>query len=394
MSLAFPPEAALRAVIGLLGLVLLLLVLVDAFEAIVLPRRATRRWRLSRLFYTTSWRLWSAAAARIRNSKRREGFLSVFGPLSLLLLLGAWAAGLIAGFALLVWASGSAITSPDGALDLVSDIYYSGVTFFTLGYGDFTPRGGIARSLAVLEAGMGFAFLAVVIGYLPVIYSAFSRREAVITMLDTRAGSPPSAVELIRRHAHKNALPALDGFFADWERWAADLLESHLSYPVLSYYRSQHDNQSWLGSITAVLDASALVLAGIVDVPNWQASHTFALARHAAVDLAQIFRASPVVSVPPRLTPDGLTRLREMLSASGAPVRWSDDSAARLRKLRDLYEPYVAALAQRFLFSLPSWFPSERQVSNWQTSAWGRASAAAAAAASGLPGEAWRDDVH
>lgn len=394
MSLAFPPEAAIRAVIGLLGFGLLLLVLVDAFEAIVLPRRATRRWRFSRLFYMTTWRLWSAVATRIRNAKRREAFLSVFGPLSLLLLLGAWAAALIAGFALVEWASGSRIASPDGAVNLVSDLYYSGVTFFTLGYGDFTPRGGIARLLAILEAGMGFAFLAVVIGYLPVIYAAFSRREAVITMLDTRAGSPPSAVELIRRHAQKNALPALDSFFAEWERWAADLLESHLSYPVLSYYRSQHDNQSWLGSITAVLDASALVLAGIVDVPNWQASHTFALARHAAVDLAQIFRASPVVSLPPRLTPDDLARLREILSASGAPVRWCDDSAARLQKLRDLYEPYTAALAQRFLFSLPSWFPSERQMSNWQTSAWGRASASAAAAARGLAGEAWRDDVH
>jgi hypothetical protein len=145
MSLAFPPEAAIRAAIGLLGLGLLLLVLVDAFEAVVLPRRATRRWRVSRLFYTTSWRLWAGMAARIRHSKRREAFLSVFGPLSLLLLLGAWAAGLIAAFAFLVWASGSAITSPDGALGLVSDIYYSGVTFFTLGYGDFTPRGGIAR---------------------------------------------------------------------------------------------------------------------------------------------------------------------------------------------------------------------------------------------------------
>jgi voltage-gated potassium channel Kch len=391
MSLAFPPEAVIRAVAGLLGFGFLLLVLVDAFESIVLPRRATRRWRVARLFYMTTWRFWSAVATRVRNSKRREAFLSVFGPLSLLLLLGAWAAALIAGFALVEWASGSRIASPDEAVNLLSDLYYSGVTFFTLGYGDFTPRGAVARLLAILEAGMGFAFLAVVIGYLPVIYAAFSRREAVITMLDTRAGSPPSAVELLRRHAQKNALPALDGFFADWERWAADLLESHLSYPVLCYYRSQHDNQSWLGSITAVLDASALVMAGIVDVPNWQASHTFALARHAAVDLAQIFRASPAVSLPPRLIPADLARLREMLSASGVPVRWCDDSAARLEKLRGLYEPYTAALGQRFLFSLPSWLPSERQMSNWQTSAWGRASASATR---GLASEAWRDDVH
>ena len=371
------------------SLAVILLVLVDAFEAIVLPRRPTRRYRFSRFFYVTMWRVWAAVGKRVGSAKRRDAYLSGFGPMSLLLLLVVWAVGLISAFGLLQWSLGSSIATPGEPPQLLTDLYFSGTTFFTLGYGDVVPRSAAARVIAVTEAGMGFGFLAVVIGYLPVIYSAFSRRETAITLLDARAGSPPSAVELLRRYSKRGALASLDVFLAEWERWSAELLESHLSYPVLSYYRSQHDNQSWLASMTAVLDACALVISGIVDAPSWQASLTFAITRHAVVDLAQIFLAKPEPSAADRLPEATLLQAREMLAKAGAPVRWCDNSAARLQELRDLYEPYVNALGRRFLLSVPSWMPSERQVSNWQTSAWGRASRHAASTAEGSI-----DDVH
>src|SRR5207249_4041653 len=133
----------------------------------------------------------------------------------------------------------------------------------TLGYGDVVPTGAWGRSLAVAEAGIGFGFLAVVISYLPVLYQAFSRREITISLLDARAGSPPSAGELLRRLAQARSLAGVGPLLVEWERWAAELLESHLSFPVLSYYRSQHDNQSWVGALATVLDTSALLIAGV-----------------------------------------------------------------------------------------------------------------------------------
>src|SRR2546425_2045382 len=243
----------MRYLTGALGVLLIAVLMWDVFEALVLPRRVTRRLRPTRFFYRTTWRLWSAAAGRMSSSSRRETYLSFYGPLSLLLLLDAWAASLILGFALIYRAATPLALASGPAL------YLSGTTFFTLGLGDVVPTGALPRALAVIEAGTGFAFLAIVIGYLPVVYQAFSRREVTVSLLDARAGSPPSAAELLRRHAGNT--DALDHLLRDWELWSAELLESHLSYPVLSYYRSQHDNQSWLSALTTVLDASAVIMS-------------------------------------------------------------------------------------------------------------------------------------
>src|SRR5262245_10061467 len=297
------------------GAVLILRVLWDAFEAVVLPRRVTRRFRLTRSFYRSTWKTWSAVARRIGSSKRREAFLSFFGPLSLLMLLCVWALGLIAGFAMLQWALDSGLNVSRGPAGFATYLYLSGTTFFTLGLGDVTPVAPTGRTLVVIESGLGFGFLALIIGYLPVIYQGFSRRELNISLLDARAGSPPSAAELLVRHGCN--MKELDRLLRDWERWSADLMESHLSYPVLCYYRSQHDNQSWLAALTTILDASAMVIAGIDGGAELQAKLTFAIARHAAVDLAQILNTPPRTPVRDRLLPDELTRLRATLVAAG-----------------------------------------------------------------------------
>src|SRR5205085_3075070 len=164
---------------------------------------------------------------------RRENFLGYFGPLSVIFLLGFWAAGLIFGFALLQYGAGEHFRLSGEPITFGIVVYHSGESFFTLGYGDVVPSSGVARALAVSEAGMGFGFLAVVIGYLPTIYSAFSRREIEISLLDARAASPPSAAELLTRSLSSMDVGNLDRLFHDWERWAADVLESDLSYLVL-----------------------------------------------------------------------------------------------------------------------------------------------------------------
>ncbi len=356
----------------ILSIVMLLLILWDAFEAIVLPRRVTRRFRFTRFFYRCTWLPWSWIAKQLRPGKWRDGFLSVYGPLSLLFLLIVWALGLVFSFALLQWSLGSGLSGSEYTSNFVTDLYVSGTTFFTLGLGDVVPKTQFARAITVVEAGMGFGFLAMVISYVPVLYQSFSRREVNISLLDARAGSPPTAVELLRRHSAGLNMNELCQFLRDWELWSAELLESHLSYPVLAYYRSQHSNQSWLGALTMILDASALVIVGVEGTPAQQARLTFAMARHTVVDLSQIFNRPPIEPQTDRLSNDDLTRMRENLAEAGVALRSGDEADQKLTELRRSYEPYVNALSQFLLIGLPPWFVSSSRSDNWQTSAWER----------------------
>jgi Ion channel len=353
---------------------LIVLVLIDGFEAIVMPRRVTHPYRPIRLFYTTFWSCWRITARMFTSPRRRQAYLSLFGPVSLLLLFAAWVMGLILGFGTLHWSLGTVLQTNDQTASLPTYLYFSGGTFFTVGYGDLTPAGWAGRILAVAEAGLGFAFLAVIIAYLPVLFQAFSRREVTISLLDARAGSPPSAGELLRRLAQSKSWSTLEPFLAEWERWAAELLESHLSFPVLSYYRSQHDNQSWLAALTTILDTCALLLATGRECSAYQAQLTFAIARHAAVDLALVFKRPPIAPDPDRLPAERLARLRAMLAGAGLPLRDGPAVDQNLAELRALYEPFVNALAFHFLFALPPILPDGPVVDNWQTSAWTRRS--------------------
>lgn len=360
----------MRIVGALLGAGVILLVLIDAFEAILQPRRVTHRFRYARLYYRNTWAVWSAVALRIRTGKRREGFLGIFGPLSLLGIFTTWVAGLIVGFALFHWALRLPFSNTSEPPSFGNCLYLSGSTFFTLGYGDVSPGLPLGRALAVVEAGLGFAFLAVIISYLPVLYQAFSRREATISLMDARAGSPPSAGELLLRLGRARNVAAVDSFLAQWEQWAAELLESHLSFPVLSYYRSQHDNQSWCTVLATILDTCTLLLVEVKGASSYQAQLTFAMARHAAVDLALVLRTPPAPPRPDRLPPDRWPRIRQMLLEAGLELHEGPDAVMKLAELRALYEPFLNALAQRFLFALPPIMPEQSTADNWQRSAW------------------------
>jgi hypothetical protein len=357
-------------IIAVLGFMLLLMVLWDAFQAIILPRRVTHYVGFARVFYRFTWRLWSTVGQSMRDDRRRETYLSIFGPLSLLLLLGVWAAGLVAGFAMVHRGLCTPLNVAPGSAPFSTYLYMSGTTLFTLGLGDITPLGAPGRALVVVEAGVGFGFLAAVISYLPILYQAFSRREVSISLLDARAGSPPNAGELLRRHGQD--MPELGQLLYDWERWSAELLESHLSYSVLAYFRSQHTNQSWLAALTTILDTCALVMAGVSGGPTRQAQLTFAMARHAVVDLAQIFIRSPQALAPDRLPPPSLTALRNMLAEAGVTLQEGVAAEQKLRELRQMYEPYVQALSEFLLMALPPWFRVTVMPDSWQTSAWGK----------------------
>jgi hypothetical protein len=348
--------------------VLIVVVLLDAFEVVILPRRVRHGYRLARLFYRMSWWIGRTAAEFLPAGRWRTAFLSAFGRLSLFVLVVVWAVGLITGFALLHWSLGTAMSVAD--VGFGTYLYFSGSTFFTLGYGDIAATGGLGRMLSVAEAGLGFGFLAVIVSYLPVLYQAFSRREITISLLDARAGSPPTSGELLRRQADDAGSASMGPLLVEWERWAAELLESHLSFPVLSYYRSQHENQSWVAALTAILDTSALLIAGVGGPGGYQARLTFAMARHAAVDLAMIFQVPPVRPEPDRLSEANLARLWESLRNAGLPIQDGPAVAAALQDLRGLYEPFVNALASHLHFVLPPFQPEKPAVDNWQTSPW------------------------
>ena len=349
------------------GVACLCIVLVDAFETIILPRRATGRFRLTRIFYIATWRPWAFFAGRMKIPRKRETALSFYGPLSLILLLVVWAATMVLGFGLIYFGLGSPFNDAGGRSGILSDFYVSGTTLFTLGLGDVIPHDPWARALIVLESGTGLGFLAVVMGYFPVLYGAFSRREVSISLLDARAGSPPTAAELLRRHSHKGAEQALVLLLTEWERWSAELLESHISYPLLCYFRSQHTNQSWLGALTAILDTSALLVSGVTAQEARQAQLTFAMARHALVDLAQIFSLQPVTDAGDRLPQDQYQKLRDLLCESGVSVCRDQQTSERLSVMRSLYEGYAEALSRFLLMPLPPWVSERPHKDNWQT---------------------------
>jgi Ion channel len=352
------------------GIMLLIAILRDAFETIILPRRVQRRFPLTRIFYRGSWHLWRGCTSRL-SSNMRQNSLSWYGPLSLLILLGLWALCIVFAFGVLHWSAGSAIKVNGSDPHFFDDLYLSGTTFFTLGMGDVVPAVSIAKVITVFEAGIGFAFLAIIIGYLPVIYQAFSRREIAISMLDARAGSPPTAGELLRRHGVHADQRDLAQLLSEWERWSAEVLESHLSYPALAYFRSQHGNQSWLAALTTVLDTSALVMVGFDGMCMRQASLTFAMARHAVVDLAQVFSARQPDNMPERLGAEKLHALVAQLGEEGLVLQL-EQGADRLAELREMYEPYVYALSLYLALPLPQWLrdPEHAHADNWEGAPW------------------------
>jgi hypothetical protein len=341
-------------------------VLLDAFQTIILPRRPVGRFRITSLFIVLTWRPWEYLIEHFASRRNRDQLYSFYGPLSLLMLFVVWALLLVTAYMLIYFGLHVPFSDPTHPVTafehLRSCFYVSGTTLFTLGLGDVQPATHVARMLIVLESGTGLGFVALVIGYVPVLYTAFSQREIAVALLDARAGSPPAAGELLQRHNFSGGHHALTLLLAEWERWCAEILETHISYPILCYYRSQHDNQSWLSALTAVLDTCALLITTIEGPSTRQAQLTFAIGRHALVDLGHVFhlekneqryREAP----PVRLHDDEFARLCEMLAGAGFSLCGDVESHERLSAIRKLYEPHACAMADYLHLQLPLWAP-------------------------------------
>jgi ion channel len=355
---------------AIFGIFIIFAIIWDAFETIVLPRRVTRRFRLARGFYRITWIPWLKIARYFPSNRLQETYLGFYGPLSLIFIMIFWATGLIIGFALFDFGMNIAIIVSHGPKDFITYLYASGTTFFTLGLGDVYPAKHIGRISFVIEAGTGFTFLAIIIGYLPTLYQAFSHRETQITMLDARAGSPPNALFLLKIYAGENMKESLLQLLENWEIWCADLLETHLSYPILAYYRSQHENESWISAIATMLDVSALIMVGIDGIPAKQARFTFAVARHAVVDLTQVFHLTPQVPLNERLSDRDLKKLREILKKKNVNLKQGKKADAYLKELRSLYEPYLQVLSLYFFMPFQPFIPPDSIEEAWKRTPW------------------------
>jgi hypothetical protein len=348
----------MRVVAGIAGVLLVLAMLVEFFVSFMLPVRVKRDPRLARALFTQLWRAWRGVARRLPEAPR-ETLLGLFGPLGLLFNLTLWTGGLVFGFALLQYAFGSHVTG--GSFG--DDLYFSAGGFLSASGGS-EPVTPTAKVLLLGEAAAGFMVLFIAIGYLPALFQAFSRRETAVSQLDPRAGSPPTAGAMLRRAVNREQVPQLLDYLGEWEGWAAELMETHLSYPVIGYYRSQHLGQNWLAALTAVLDTCALIAAATPVTEADAATLTFALGRHAASDLTYTFGASSQRVRPP-LSDAHFEELYELLERSGLDLEDAETTRAHLDELRKMYEPQVAGLSEVLALPLPDWMSATKPVANW-----------------------------
>ena len=366
------PAAKVRRVhilVGFLGGALVALMLLEIFLAFLLPRRVKRDPLLARRVAIYIYGPWRALARRLPE-RAADTLLGIYGPFGLLLDLALWVALLMLGYGCLQWAAGSHLAVGHN-VDFGQDLYFAAATLVSTGPSGMAAQSTFARALQVLDAATGLAVLTIVISYLPSLYQAFSRRETTVSQLDARAGSPPSAGRLVVRAAERGGWAAVNSYLRGWEEWSAELMETHLSYPTLAYFRSQHINQNWLAALCTILDASALSVAAAPEGTVEEARFTFAISRHAIADLAYTFRVKPSEARQDRLPPADFDALIAELRAIGVELRDApEDIRKRLEYLRSLYEPYAVVLSDHVELALPPWLAPESPTDNWRTTAW------------------------
>jgi hypothetical protein len=348
----------MRPFIGVIALVGLAFLLAEFFIVFLLPRRVRRDPAIARGVLRALWVPWRAGAGLLPRGAA-DTMLGIFGPLGLLAILLLLSSGVVLCFAGLHWAVSTELGSHHVA-GFGSDLYFSAGAFFSA-TNPSTPLGGAGKVLQIAEAATGLGFLAIAIGYLPALYQAFSRREAAVARLDPRAGSPPSAGRLLERSGQRGGWPELDEYLLEWETWTAEVMETHLSYPILGYFRSQHVNQNWLAALTTIVDACAYALAYGPEDSTQAAELTFRIGRHALADLAHAvsprrLERDPEPRSRQRLSREDLAELRRRLEGTGLHSELDEDACAeRLDGLRSSYEPYSIAISRHLALDLSDW---------------------------------------
>jgi hypothetical protein len=332
------------------GLLFLALVFWDVFETIVVPRPTPGRFRLSRYLVRSAWR-GARATVGAEVGATRDRLLGLFAPAATVLLLVAWLAGLVLAYGLILFALRAELQPAPG--DLGTALYFAASSILTLGFGDIVAIGSPARIVVVAAAASGLGIVALVVTFLFSLFGSYQRREVSVVTLQAKAGVPPSAVVLLEALARMDLVARLPEFFGDWERWAAEVLDSHVAYPLLGYFRSSHDNLSWISALGTVLDAASLVLTTILDVPRGQAELMKGVGSHLVEDITSLgFRSAGSVGIDRPAFDSVYVRLLDAgYRLVPADEAWEDFSAARAT-----YAPGLEAMANYWAVPSPSWF--------------------------------------
>src|SRR5256714_1923946 len=271
-----------------LGLLLIGLVLYDVFQAVIVPRPSTSGLGFARYIVAVSWRVWRRYGESISRADKRERRLGAYAPFVLVFLLFFWGAVLILGYRLVLDGLRDQVTPRPP--DLWTSLYFAGTSFITIGFGDVTPVGPAARVVALAAGATGLVLVALAITLIFSLYASFQRREVLVVTLDSPAGAPPSGVQLLESMGQLKLTDDLPALFLSWEKWAAEVLDSHLAYPLLCFFRSSHDNESWVSALGALLDAATLCLTTVEGCPEGRAKLLLAIGGHLVEDVSRYFR--------------------------------------------------------------------------------------------------------
>ena len=332
------------------GAGIITLTLNDVFQSVVMPRATGRRFRISFYVWRSMWYLWPRVAWRVfaANAGRREESLAIFAPFMLTVLIALWAGLLIFGFGTVLWGLRAGVSPAHASFGTM--IYFAGTSLLTIGFGDIVGRGALPRFVSLLAALAGLSFVSILTAFLFALFGSFQQRETFVVTVGARAGAPPSGVNLLAIAGYSRTSEDLSQLMLDAQRWSASVMESHLAYPMLAYFRSSHDDQSWIGTLGTLLDAATLMMTTLDGVRDGQARILYNVGRHATRDLSKYFRVDTgEESV-------GIERSEfdhacDRLVAAGYDLRQRDEAWGRFSNLRSTYAPQLNMLAR--LFEIP-----------------------------------------
>jgi hypothetical protein len=347
----------LDLLVGTAGALLLASSLYDLFMAVVVPRSVSGRYRASTRFARHGWQLWRSFALRLDDAERREDMLAIFAPVYMVTLLIYWVASEITGLGLLFWAL------RDGLHPIPSfgaALYFAGTSLLTIGYGDFAPETSATRFLSLVAGGTGLGTFAIVTTFLFQTFGAFQRREAFTVTISERTGAPPSGLTFVITHAKLGLMHDIEPILREAQGWIAETMETHLAYPVLTYFRSSHDDESWVGTLGALLDATTLLLTTVNLEHRGQAEITARLARHLVRDFASFFRlpAGEAAAVDYDEFVIAYMKLREL----GIPLHPLEAAWPQFSELRATYSGELDAMARWWRIPPAQWIGDRSRV--------------------------------
>lgn len=337
------------------GALLLAIVLWDIFQTIVVPRPSPGRLRLARYAIPPTWRLWRALGTR--GGRGNDTLLGLYAPGVAILLFALWLAVMVLAYGLMLYGVRDEMTPPLGGL--FEAVYFAGTSVLTLGFGEIIASGGVSRAIVLVAAATGLGVVALVITFIFSLFASYQRREVLVVTLSARAKAPPSAVTLLETHARLDMTGDLPALFGEWERWSAEVLDSHVAYPLLGYFRSSHDNISWISALGAMLDSAALVVTTIEGVPRGNAEMLLRVGAHLVEDISNYTRK---VADGSAVNPDDFAEVHKRLAKAGYAVEPLERSWRAFERVRRTYAGRLEALATYWATPAPSWGGSRGHV--------------------------------